>query len=146
VAKINFNYHENFRIPGAINLKRFLEEVVSDEKKELHQLNYIFCSDEYLLKINQDFLKHDDYTDIITFDLGDGSQIKGEIYISVERVKENAILYKSPSFMKELFRVIIHGLLHLVGYGDKKKSESKVMRAKEDYYLLSFEEKFNVSL
>jgi len=146
LAKINFNYIESLRIPGAISLKRFLEEIVSDEKKELHQLNYIFCSDEYLLKINQDFLKHDVYTDIITFDLGNGTQINGEIYISVDRVKENAAFYKSSSFKKELFRVIIHGVLHLVGYGDKKKSESKVMRTKEDYYLLSFEEKFNVKL
>ena len=132
-------------MPQVRDLKRFLEEVIFNEGKALNQLSYIFCSDEYLLKINQDFLKHDTYTDIITFNFGNASGIDGEIYISVDRVRENATQYSS-SFKRELFRVIIHGVLHLVGYRDKKKSESRVMRDKEDYYLLSFEKKFNVSL
>lgn len=95
-------------------------------------LNYIFCSDKYLLKINRDYLKHDDYTDVVTFDYSESTQeIEGEIYISIDRVRENADRYKQE-FTNELSRVMIHGLLHLMGYGDKTEAEQTKMKERED--------------
>ena len=104
-------------------------------------LQIIFCSDEYLLKINQDFLSHDYYTDIITFDLGvKGSEtIDGEIYISLDRVKDNA-KHHGVSYTTELHRVIFHGVLHLLGFKDKKKTDQLVMRSMEDEFLLHYEQ------
>ncbi len=104
-------------------------------------LQIIFCSDEYLLKINQDFLSHDYYTDIITFDLGvkESEAIQGEIYISLDRVKDNASQH-GVSYKTELHRVIFHGLLHLLGFKDKKKSDQTLMRAMEDEFLLHYEQ------
>jgi rRNA maturation RNase YbeY len=107
---------------------------MKEETTGFHSLNYIFCNDEYLLNINRDFLQHDDYTDIITFNLDHDGGIIGEIYISIERVKENALIFKVP-FLKELYRVMFHGALHLAGYKDKSKAEQVEMREKEDYYL-----------
>lgn len=104
------------------------------EEHDLHieQLNFIFCSDEYLLQINYEHLDHNYYTDIITFDLSDDPEIiEGDIFISVDRVRENASSLAVP-FTQELHRVIIHGLLHLIGYNDKSEEEKKVMREKED--------------
>lgn len=100
----------------------------------MSKLRFIFCSDAYLLEINRQYLQHDYYTDIITFDLGEAGNIDGEIYISVERVKENAGLMQT-SFKEELHRVIFHGVLHLCGYKDKLKSERLEMRSKEDRLL-----------
>lgn len=97
-------------------------------------LDYIFCSDAYLLKINQQYLRHNDYTDIITFELSATSQTEGEIYISVDRVKDNAMKFET-TFSHELHRVIFHGALHLCGYKDKKKQEVLLIRKKEDEYL-----------
>ena len=109
----------------------------------MKSLDYIFCSDEYLLKINKDFLKHSFYTDIITFDLKEADdEVIGEVYISIERVNDNAEILKVPNLI-ELRRVIIHGALHLCGYTDKKKSEITLMREKEDYFLRLFEDDFN---
>ncbi len=104
-------------------------------------LHIIFCSDEYLLKINQDFLSHDYYTDIITFDLGvkESEAIQGEIYISLDRVKDNASQH-GVSYKTELHRVIFHGFLHLLGFKDKKKSDQTLMRAMEDEFLLHYEQ------
>ncbi|MBX2925821.1 MAG: rRNA maturation RNase YbeY [Chitinophagaceae bacterium] len=116
-------------------LKGFLEQIFRKEKKKLHSLHYIFCSDEYLLQINKDFLNHHYYTDIITFELSTvPASIQGEIYISVERVKENAA-HMQTSFKNELHRVIFHGALHLCGYNDKLKEEIITMRKKEDRLL-----------
>lgn len=115
-------------------LKAFIVRLFQKEKKKLEGLNYIFCSDEYLLGINRDFLKHDYYTDIITFDLSNGPATNGEIYISVDRVKDNAKELNQP-FSREMQRVIFHGALHLCGYKDKKPSDIKQMRSKEDYYI-----------
>ncbi|HEU5292637.1 MAG TPA: rRNA maturation RNase YbeY, partial [Cyclobacteriaceae bacterium] len=101
----------------------------------LNSLNYIFCSDEYLKEINIEYLNHKTYTDIITFNYNPGEgELEGEIYISVDRVRENAKTFKSE-FQTELHRVIIHGVLHLIGFNDKSKSEKAVMREKEDSYL-----------
>lgn len=118
-------------------LKAFIVRLFQKEKKKLEGLNYIFCSDEYLLGINRDFLKHDYYTDIITFDLSDGPATSGEIYISVDRVKDNAKQLNQP-FSREMQRVIFHGALHLCGYKDKKPADIKQMRSKEDLYISLF--------
>ena len=99
--------------------------------KRVGSINYLFCDDAHLLGINQSFLNHDTYTDIITFDYVVGDMVSGDIVISVERVKENALLFASP-FEKELHRVIIHGVLHLLGQGDKSDKEAEEMRKKEE--------------
>jgi len=116
-------------------LKAFITKLFYEEGKGLKSLQYVFCSDDYLLNINQQFLHHDTYTDIVTFDLSENAEDTiGEIYISVDRVKENSIALSVP-FLTELYRVMFHGALHLCGFKDKKKSEKEEMRYKEDYYL-----------
>jgi probable rRNA maturation factor len=124
-------------------IMQLLEILFKKEKKQLDFLNYIFCSDEFLLEINRQYLNHDNYTDIITFDLGRPKQsINGEIYISYPRVKENAAIYKVKTSI-ELLRVIIHGALHLCGYKDKTKSQKLEMRKKEEQYLRIYQKKIN---
>lgn len=119
-------------------LKQFIAGIFEQEDKDLKKLDYIFCSDEYLLQMNNDFLQHDYYTDIITFPLSDKNQpIVGEVYISLDRVKDNASQHKS-SVLDETLRVLFHGALHLCGYGDKSTKEIKTMRAKEDFYINLF--------
>ncbi|HUQ64816.1 MAG TPA: rRNA maturation RNase YbeY [Flavitalea sp.] len=119
-------------------LKMAVAALMNEEGKQFESLDYIFCSDEYLLEINQSYLKHDDLTDIITFDLSDNdSAIKGEIYISVERVQDNAVLFNT-SFRDELTRVVFHGALHLCGYKDKTKKHQATIRLKEDLYVSRF--------
>lgn len=115
-------------------VKDFLRLLFREERTKLESLNYIFCSDEYLLGINKNYLNHDYYTDIISFDLSSGPAIVGEIYISVDRVRENAIQFNT-SFKQELHRVIFHGALHLCGYKDKTKTDRAFMRKKEQEYL-----------
>ena len=116
-------------------LKQFIEALFSKEGKSLASLNYVFCSDKYLLTINKTFLKHNNYTDIITFNISPSkSPIEGEVYISVDRVKENAVIFKK-SIKNELHRLIFHGALHLCGYKDKAKTEIKTMRKTEEKYL-----------
>lgn len=110
----------------------WIEAVIKKEGFSIGELNYIFCSDEYLLKINQEYLDHDTYTDIVTFDNSEGEEIiEGDIFISVDRVKENAEGLGN-SFEEELNRVMIHGVLHLLGQGDKTEEEAQQMRNKED--------------
>ncbi len=110
----------------------WIKEVARREKKTIKEINYIFCSDEYLLQLNQGFLNHKTLTDIITFDNSEGKNgLEGEIYISIERVQENAIKFNTE-FEDELHRVMIHGVLHLIGYKDKKPSEKALMRKKEE--------------
>ena len=111
----------------------WLHKVISAEGKELDEINYVFCSDSYLLKINQDYLEHDYYTDIITFPYS-YQPIKSDIYISIDRVTENAST-ESVSFRQELYRVIVHGLLHMCGYEDGDDDSKKTMRQKEDQYI-----------
>ena len=116
----------------------FIESIFRKEKAALDTVSYIFCSDEYLLTINRDFLRHNYYTDIITFGLsGPGEPIQAEIYISVDRVRDNA-RNLDETFSDEMLRVLFHGVLHLCGYGDKKKSEIALMRKQEDTYLRLF--------
>lgn len=119
-------------------LKLFIEYLFKMEKKTLNSLTFVFCSDSKLLDINKQYLKHNYFTDIITFDLTEkGSGIVGEIYISIERVKENARNHK-VSFKSELHRVIFHGALHLCGYKDKSVAQQKIIRNKEDFYLAQY--------
>lgn len=132
---IEFNFLEKTTLRDRLRLKSFLALLCEKEKMELESLSIVFCSDEYLLQINKDYLKHDFYTDIITFDYSAGPRtIIGEMYISVTRVKENAGSFGS-TFQRELHRVIFHGLLHLCGYKDKTPAASKKMREREDHYL-----------
>lgn len=116
-------------------LKGFIERIFRREHRPLASVSYVFCSDNYLLQINKDFLSHDFYTDIVTFDLSvKGEPAEAEVYISVDRVRDNAGNL-GLSFQQELLRVIFHGALHLCGYRDKTKSEITIMRTKEDQYL-----------
>jgi probable rRNA maturation factor len=142
MSLIRFNYTDV--PPVSLSQKKLIKEHIKEiflkEGKQLHLLSFIFCSDEYLLQINNTFLHHDFYTDIITFDLSEDEGTVGEIYISVERVKENAVQHSS-TFTNELLRVIFHGALNLCGYRDKKKSEITTMRQKEDYYLQTLHQK-----
>ncbi len=110
---------------------KWLQKIIEQEGHQLLLLNFIFCSDEYLLQLNQEYLNHDTLTDIITFPYNSPPLIEGDIFISVERVEENAGLYKT-SIREELDRVMAHGVLHLCGYGDKTPDEEKKMRLKED--------------
>lgn len=136
MAKVFFyNVDIDFLLKEKKRLKSFIEALFVKEKKTLQSLNYVFCSDEYLLNINKTYLNHNFCTDIITFDLSESqNQKNGEVYISIERVKENAIANKTPFYL-ELLRVIFHGPLHLCGHKDKTKKELKQMRQKEDLYI-----------
>lgn len=125
----------DFTLSNRKTLKAFIPTLFKKEKKRLAEISYIFCSDEYLLEINKQHLQHDFYTDIITFGLsGPGQPVTAEVYISIDRVKDNARQFKVP-FKQELHRVIFHGALHLCGYKDKKKQEQAGMRGMEDKYL-----------
>ena len=136
MAAINyFSQDISFTFSNRRKVSAWIKKAIRTEGKVLTELNFIFCSDEYLLKINTKFLNHKTYTDIITFDNSDrGAEIAGDIFISVERVKENALKLKIP-FSDELHRVVIHGVLHLIGYSDKTARQKKEMRKKEDAYL-----------
>ena len=126
------------RVPVLKNrrkLKLYIESLFAKEKEKLVKLSYIFCSDDHLLGINNEFLKHNFYTDVITFDLSlNNKGIEGEIYISIDRIKDNA-KQASVSFTEELHRIIFHGALHLCGYNDKKKAEVLLMRSMEEKHL-----------
>ena len=115
-------------------LKFALKSLITSENFKLGEVAVVLCSDEYLLKVNQDFLKHDYYTDIITFDYCEDNVINGDLIVSLDRVRENSVKEKS-SFEEELNRVIFHGVLHLCGYKDKSKKDIELMRFKESYYL-----------
>lgn len=125
-------------VRGKTQIKTSVASLFKREKRLLKQIRYIFCSDDYLLEINRSFLSHDFYTDIITFDLSENSQaVTAEVYISVDRVRENAEK-QGCAFKQELLRVIYHGALHLCGFKDKTKSELTQMRNKEDEYIRLF--------
>ncbi|MFT3949623.1 MAG: rRNA maturation RNase YbeY [Agriterribacter sp.] len=130
-----FPYKKNI-LTNRNKLKLFIQQLFKKEKISLGSLQYIFCSDDFLLDINKQYLKHNYYTDIITFNLGE-KVVDGEIYVSIDRVKDNAETYKT-SFKRELHRVIFHGALHLCGYKDKLNEEIEVMRAKEERYLQEY--------
>lgn len=133
---IYFSAHEvKVGLKDRTRLKGFIRELFEREEQGLAHLQYVFCTDEYLLQINQEFLKHDTYTDIVTFELSPDPEVtQGEIYISIDRVKENAERYEVTENY-ELHRVMFHGALHLCGYKDKTKKDVELMRQKEDEYL-----------
>ena len=116
------------------NISIWLEDLILSENKKLGDINYIFCDDEYLLKVNQDYLDHDYYTDIITFDYVKGKTISGDIFVSLPRILDNASTLSQDS-EKEFRRVLAHGILHLCGYKDKTEEEESTMRQKEDFYI-----------
>jgi len=135
---IRFFYETTgFHFSNRNQLKLFLAKLFKKESTSLQSLNYIFCSDDYLLDINKSYLDHDYYTDIITFNLSKNSTVEGEIYISIDRVRDNALNEDEP-FIRELHRVIFHGALHLCGFGDKTPKELIEMRKQEDYYLKAY--------
>jgi probable rRNA maturation factor len=133
---VQFHYlTQGFSLKHRTALKAFILNLLKEEGKEADTLNYIFCDDEYLLGINRQYLNHDTYTDIVTFELSEkGEPLVSDIYISVERVKANAQTF-GTNFTHELHRVIFHGALHLSGYKDKNKEQAKLMRSKEEEYL-----------
>ena len=132
---INFFQEEiRFKLAHPRITSRWIRAVVSSEKNKITFLNFIFCSDAHLKKINVDYLHHNTFTDIITFDYSDPDGIQGDIFISIERVKENAKKFETQ-FQDELHRVMVHGVLHLLGYSDKTKAAKALMRKKEDAYL-----------
>lgn len=131
---INFNYETEFELDNPEFISQWITNTILEEKRKEGEINYIFCSDDYLHKLNVDFLNHDTLTDIISFDYSVGKELHGEIYISIDRVKENATEFNVP-FDVELSRVIIHGILHYCGYKDKSETDEAMMRLKEDYYL-----------
>lgn len=130
-----FSEETSFSPKAKTALRSWINETILSEKHQLQELNFIFCSDEYLLKINQQYLDHDTYTDIITFDHSEfKGEIYGDIFISIDRVKENAKTFQTTT-LNELHRVIIHGTLHLLGFTDKKNADKEKMTAKENQYL-----------
>lgn len=125
-------------LKNRVALKSFIEKSVKKEGLSIESLNYVFCSDKYLLEINKQFLDHNYYTDIISFDLSEvPGQLIGEVYISVDRVKDNAKTHRA-TFSEELLRVIFHGALHFCGYKDKKPADAKKMRQMEDLWLSAY--------
>ncbi len=135
---IEYQYNKNRFQLNEERVSSWLEKVILEENSTLGEIGYVFCDDEELLEINQKFLSHDTYTDVITFSNSDiRGIISGEIYISFERVQENS-LFSGFDFERELHRVMVHGVLHLLGYPDKRPEEERRMRQKEDYYLSLF--------
>jgi probable rRNA maturation factor len=134
--RIHFHYlTDSFFFPNRGGLKTFTTGLIRKEGQRLEHINYVFCSDAYLLEINQKYLHHNTYTDIITFELSPkGSPLLADIFISIDRVRENAKSF-DVSFLNELHRVIFHGALHLCGFSDKTKKGKEQMRQKEGYYL-----------
>ncbi len=128
---IEYNYETDFELADEAKMSDWISGCIDAYDFTEGELNYIFCDDKYLLKLNEEFLDHDTFTDIISFDYTMGKLLGGDIFISVERVKENADTFKQP-FQRELARVMIHGVLHYMGYKDKTEEEKKQMRAEED--------------
>jgi rRNA maturation RNase YbeY len=128
---IDFNYESDFTLEDEAVYSDWLSRVILSENKNEGEINYIFCDDEYLLEINQQYLNHDTLTDIISFDYSVGNELNGDIFISIQRVVDNALDFKVP-FLEELKRVMVHGVLHYCGYKDKSVDDERLMRSKED--------------
>lgn len=135
---ITFNYETDFSLPQAeTDFQMWIDAIIHSENKILGEINYIFCDDNYLFEINKTYLDHDTLTDIITFDYTEGNTLSSDIFISVERVADNANDFNVP-FTTELLRVMAHGILHLCGYKDKTEADSQLMRTKEDEKIALF--------
>ena len=131
---ISFNYEIEFSLQDEASVSTWISNLINEEDCREGEINYVFCSDDYLHKINIDFLDHDTLTDIISFDYSVGKELHGDIYISIDRVIDNAKDF-DVQFRDELARVMVHGVLHYCGYKDKSEEDVKIMRSKEDYYL-----------
>ncbi len=131
---IGFNFETEYSLQKQNELGKWITDLILKEGLKEGDINYIFCNDDYLLEKNVKYLNHNELTDIITFDYSIGKLLSGDIFISIERVKDNAISY-NVEVKDELQRVMVHGVLHLCGYKDKSKEEKSLMRDKEDYYL-----------
>lgn len=134
---ITFNYENDFLLEDESIYQEWISRIVLSENKSEGEINYIFCDDEYLININNEYLNHDTYTDIISFDYSVGDLIQGDIFISTERVTENAIEFNVP-FENEIKRILSHGILHYCGYKDKSEYDAKLMRQKEDEKIALF--------
>lgn len=139
---ISFNYETDFELGNETVFSDWISRVISSELKDEGEINYIFCDDDYLLQINQQYLDHDTLTDIISFDYSEGNNLHGDIFISIERVRDNALDF-AVSFEDELKRVMIHGILHYCGYKDKTDADEKRMRLKEEEKMRMFHVKHN---
>jgi rRNA maturation RNase YbeY len=131
---IRFHFTNSFTLKNKRKIKNWLKDTIVNEKKKVGDINYIFCSKEYLKKMNNDYLSKNYETDVISFDFSKDNKISGDIYISSETVKKNSIIF-NVCFNNELKRVMVHGLLHLLNYNDKSKQELKIMREKENFYI-----------
>jgi len=131
---ISFYYETDFKLRNDSEISNWISSVISSENHKEGEINYIFCDDKYLHKLNVDFLDHDTFTDIISFDYAMGKILHGDVFISVERAQDNAMDF-GVSFDEEVHRLIVHGVLHYCGFKDKTTKEAKIMRAKEDFYL-----------
>ena len=134
---IDFQYIENDKLSNTEDINLWINNVIKEEEMIIGELVYVLCNDEYLLKKNIQFLNHNTLTDVITFDYSDDKIISGDILISTERVVENAKIF-NVNYLTELHRVMVHGLLHLLGYKDKIEKDANIMREKENYYLNKF--------
>ncbi|GAA4051324.1 rRNA maturation RNase YbeY [Flavobacterium chungnamense] len=134
---ISFNYELEFQLENEEQYSSWISNVISSENKKEGDINYIFCDDEYILEINKQYLNHDYYTDIISFDYSVGNELHGDIFVSIERVRENAIEFE-VTFDEEFKRVLAHGVLHYCGYKDKTGEEELLMRSKEDEKIKMF--------
>jgi len=131
---IRLHFTNSFTLKNKRKIKNWLKDTIVNEKKKVGDINYIFCSKEYLKKMNNDYLSKNYETDVISFDFSKDNKISGDIYISSETVKKNSIIF-NVGFSNELKRVMVHGLLHLLNYDDKSKQELKIMREKENFYI-----------
>ncbi|WP_298117683.1 rRNA maturation RNase YbeY [Flavobacterium sp.] len=134
---ISFNYETDFELPNEEQFSSWISNVILSESKKEGDINYIFCDDEYILEINKQYLQHDYYTDIISFDYSVGNELHGDVFVSIDRVRENANDFNT-TFEDELKRVIIHGVLHYCGYKDKSIEDEQLMRQKEDEKIKMF--------
>jgi metalloprotein, YbeY/UPF0054 family len=134
---IEFHFKSDLLLGNISDYSDWINRILDSEGFVLGQIDYIFCTDDYLLELNQEYLNHDTFTDIITFDYTDGSTISGDIFISTERVEENASSFQ-VEFEEELLRVMSHGVLHLMGFGDKSDEDQKTMRKKEEEKMKMF--------
>ena len=134
---ISFNYETEFELPNESAIERWISQVIASEQKREGEISYVFCDDDYLLELNQNYLQHDTLTDIISFDYTVGNELNGDIFISVERVRENAEIF-NQTFDNEILRVMIHGVLHYCGYKDKSTVDEQRMREKENEKIAMF--------
>jgi probable rRNA maturation factor len=139
---ISFNYELDFKLEDEAAYSDWISKVISSEYKHEGEINYIFCDDDYLIGLNQQYLDHDTLTDIISFDYSEGNNLQGDIFISIERVRDNALDF-DVLFEEELKRVLVHGVLHYCGYKDKSEEDEKLMRQKEEEKMKMFHVKHN---